>query len=97
MRRTQLYLDEQLWNALHTRARGQKTTISELVRQAIRERYLGPQDEKRRAMLAFIGSRKNASAAGAATESKDAVEYVRALRRGDRLERLHNASRLPRG
>ncbi len=37
MRRTQLYLDDQLWNALHARALSQKTTVSQLVREAIRE------------------------------------------------------------
>ena len=41
MRRTQLYLDDQLWGALHARAQNEKTTVSELVRQAVRERYLG--------------------------------------------------------
>ncbi len=81
MKRTQLYLDDQLWNALHTRARGQKTTISALVREAVRERYLGPEEAKRRAMLAFVGIRKDAP-------TTDAVEYIRNLRRGNRLERL---------
>lgn len=78
-----MYLDDQLWNALHTRARGQKTTISALVREAVRERYLGDKDEKRRAMLAFVGIRKDQRA------GETAVEFVRSLRRGDRLERLH--------
>jgi len=83
-----LYLDDQLWNALHTRARGQKTTISALVREAVRERYLGDKDEKRRAMLAFVGIRKDRQAGETKAGETDAVEYVRSLRRGDRLERL---------
>jgi hypothetical protein len=83
MRRTQLYLDDNLWNALHTRARSQKTTISELVREAVRERYLGKRDEQIKAMQEFVGIRKERSG------SVDAVEYVRGLRRGDRLDRLH--------
>ena len=41
MRRTQMYLEDDLWSALHARARAEKTTVSELVRNAIRERYLG--------------------------------------------------------
>lgn len=82
MRRTQLYLDDHLWNALHARARGRKTTISELVREAVRERYLGRQDEQRKAMQEFVGIRKGHS------EPLDAAQYVRGLRRGDRLERL---------
>jgi hypothetical protein len=35
MGRTQLYLDDNLWNVLHTRARTGKTTISELVLEAV--------------------------------------------------------------
>jgi metal-responsive CopG/Arc/MetJ family transcriptional regulator len=82
MRRTQLYLDDQLWNALHARARKQKTTISELVREAVRECYLNRRDEQMKAMREFVGIRKERS------EPLDAVEYVRNLRRGDRLDRL---------
>ena len=84
MRRTQLYLDDHLWNALHSRARSQKTTISELVRQAVRDRYLGRQDERKKAMEEFVGIRKEDS------KALDAVEYVRGLRRGSRLDRLLN-------
>jgi metal-responsive CopG/Arc/MetJ family transcriptional regulator len=82
MKRTQLYLDEDLWGTLHDRARSQKTTISELVRQAVRERYLGSQRQRMEAMQAFVGIRKPAS------QTPDAVELVRRLRRGDRLDRL---------
>ena len=85
VRRTQLYLDEGLWNALHTRAARQNTTISELVREAVRDRYLSPREEQQKAMQAFVGTRKDASSA------TDAVEYVRTLRRGSRLDRLHKA------
>src|SRR5437667_9856495 len=46
MRRTQLYLDDHLWNALHARARSRRTTVSELVREALRERYLARRDEQ---------------------------------------------------
>ena len=83
MRRTQLYLDDHLWNALHTLARSRKTTVSELVREAARERYLGKRDEQRKAMQGLVGIRQERS------EPQDAVEYVRSLRRGDRLERLN--------
>ena len=83
MRRTQLYLDDHLWNALHARARSRKTTVSELVREAVRERYLGKREEQKKAMQGFVGSAKKRS------EPVDAVEYVRSLRRGERLERLN--------
>ncbi len=82
MHRTQLYLDEHLWNALHARAKSGKTSISELVRVAVRDRYMGKRDEQAKAMQEFVGIRKSRS------EAVDAVEYIRSLRRGDRLERL---------
>jgi len=83
MRRTQLYLDDHLWNALHARARSHKTTVSELVRVAARERYLGGRDELRKAMQEFVGSQKRRS------DPVDSVRYIRDLRRGDRLDRLY--------
>jgi len=83
MRRTQLYLDDDLWKALHTRARSRKSTISELVREAVRERYLGKQDERMKAMQEFVGIRRNRS------EFADAVKYIRRLRADDRIDRLH--------
>jgi len=83
VKRTRLYLDEDLWNALHARSHTQKTTVSELVRKAVRERYLGKQDERMKAMQAFVGIRRGRS------EPADSVEYVRKLRRGGRLDRLH--------
>jgi len=82
MRRTQLYLDDHLWNALHARARNRKTTVSALVREAARERYLGRRDEQAKAMREFVGSRKRRA------DTLDSVEYVRSLRRGGRLNRL---------
>jgi hypothetical protein len=82
MRRTQLYLDNDLWNALHVRARSRKTTISELVREAVRERYFDKREERITAMKAFVGSRREGAGA------PEAVDVVRDLRRGNRLERL---------
>ena len=82
MRRTQLYLDDDLWGTLHERARSQGTTVSELVRQAVRERYLGNYAQRTKAMQAFVGIRKQGS------QTPGAVELVRSLRRGDRLDRL---------
>ena len=81
VRRTQLYLDDHLWGALHARARSEKTTISELVRQAVRERYLGSGQQRAAAMQGFVGIRKSRS------EARDASEEVRQLRRGSRIDR----------
>jgi len=82
VRRTQLYLDDPLWEALHALARSRKTTISELVRAAARERYLSRRDEQGQAMREFVGSRKRAA------DTPDSVQYIRNLRRSDRLGRL---------
>jgi hypothetical protein len=83
VRRTQLYLDDDLWNTLHARARSQRTTISDLVRRAVRDRYLGNLEERRKAMEALIGIWKDRTDLPDSTE-----EYVRRLRRDSRLERL---------
>ena len=82
MRRTQMYLDDDLWSALHSRARSQGTTVSHLVREAVRERYAGKLDQRRNAMQAFVGIRKDRA------DLPDAAEYVRSLRRGSRIGRL---------
>jgi hypothetical protein len=82
MRRTQLYFDDQLWGALHARARSEKTTISELVRQAARERYVGRQEARMAAMESFVGIRKSRA------KVPDSSEEVRELRRGSRLGQL---------
>lgn len=82
MRRTQLYLEDDLWQALHTRAKSEAVTVSQLVRDALRERYLGNLDRRRTAMLAFAGS------GAGRTELSDTDGYVRQLRGGKRLQRL---------
>lgn len=82
VRRTQLYLDDQLWNALRARAKSQCTTVSELVRQAARERYLSNRDQRMSSMQEFVGSRK------APYRESKATEEVRRLRRGGRIEQL---------
>jgi Ribbon-helix-helix protein, copG family len=85
MRRTQLYLDDDLWNTLHARARSAGTTMSELVREAIRERYLGKLDERKTAMQAAVGLWKERQDIGGS------AAYVRGLRRGKRLRRIAGA------
>ena len=82
MRRTQLYLDEDLWQALHDRARSEQTTISDLVRRAARDRYLADLDRRRQAMENFVGSRKDRP------EFRNPEAYIRALRRDSRMDRL---------
>ncbi len=69
MKRTALYLDDQLWNSLHFRASAQGASISELVREAVRERYFGNLEERKEAMQAFIGIRKERADAPDSTTS----------------------------
>jgi hypothetical protein len=54
MMRTQLYLDEDIWNALHIQSRQRRTPISELVRMAVRDRYGASQTNRRQAMKPII-------------------------------------------
>lgn len=82
VRRTQLYLDDQLWDILHARARNENTTVSELVRQAVRDRYVGNRDERLAAMQNFVGTRKTRAA------DPNSSEEVRQIRTGSRLDRL---------
>jgi Arc/MetJ family transcription regulator len=84
MRRTQLYLDDDLWTVLRLQARIEKTTISELVRRAVREHYSVDREKRKRAMEAVIGIWKDR------TDIGDSTEYVRKLRRDTRLERVWN-------
>jgi len=84
MRRTQLYLDDDLWKALHTHARREKTTISDLVRRAARERYLAGKEDRAKAMQAWVGIWKDR------TDLPETEEYVRSLRHDNRLERLRD-------
>ena len=82
MKRTQLYLDEQDWAILQLKARQSGLAVSELVRRAVRESYSISTAQRKQAMLALIGARKDRS------NLPPANAYVRNLRSGTRLERL---------
>jgi len=82
MRRTQLYLEDDLWTTLHAKALLEGATISELVRVAVRERYMGNLADRRDAMQGVIGLWKDRS------RLEDAESFVRNLRDDDRLKRL---------
>jgi len=82
MKRTQLYLNEDIWKALHIRSRQQGTTISELVRQAVRDKYGSSSAGRRQAMQALVGLWRNRK------DLPDSETYVRRLRKGKRLRRL---------
>jgi len=82
MKRTQLYLNEDIWKALHIRSRQRKTSISELVRQAVREKYGNSSVDRRQAMQAMVGLWKDRK------DLPDTEQYVRRLRKGKRLRRI---------
>jgi hypothetical protein len=82
MRRTQLYLEDDMWQALQVRARQSGSTMSELVRKAIRDTYLGSSIDRKAAMTGIVGLWRNRSDIG------DPQEYVRNLRKDTRLDRL---------
>jgi hypothetical protein len=82
MRRTQLYLDDDVWKTLQIHARQSHSTISELVRQAVREKYLNNASKRKEALLSVVGIWKNR------TDLPDTETYVRGLRKGERLKRI---------
>ena len=82
MRRTQLYLEDDVWTALHVRSRQSGLSLSELVRQAVRGRYMNPGARRQEAMRALVGLWKDRPEVG------DVEAYVRRLRQGRRLERF---------
>jgi hypothetical protein len=82
MRRSQLYLDDDIWKALHVQSRQRRTSVSELVRQAVRDRYGSSPANRRQAMMALVGIWKDRD------DLPDATTYIRRLRRGKRLKRI---------
>jgi hypothetical protein len=86
MRRTQLYLEDDMWQALQLRARQSGSSMSELVRKAIRDTYLGASAGRKAAMTGIVGLWKDRDDIG------DPQQFVRKLRRAGgkqtRLDRL---------
>jgi hypothetical protein len=82
MKRTQLYLEDDMWNVLHFQARQAGTSISELVRRAVRDRYGNSPENRRRAMQEWVGMWQDRK------DIPDSESYVRGLRKGTRLRRL---------
>jgi hypothetical protein len=82
MKRTQLYLNEDIWKVLHVRSRQQGTSISELVRQAVRDKYGNSPASRRQAMQALVGIWKDRK------DLPDSTTLVRRLRKGKRLRRI---------
>lgn len=81
MKRTQLYIEEETWKRLKAVARVTRTSVSELVRQAVKEKY-PDKESRRKALLGIVGLWKDR------TDLPDTETYVRSLRRGDRHKRI---------
>lgn len=82
MRRTQLYLDDDIWKTLHVQARQSRTSVSELVRRAVRAEYGNSPAHRRQAMQDWVGVWKDRK------DLRDSLTYVRQLRKGMRLRRF---------
>jgi len=82
VKRTQLYLDEDIWKALQIDSRQRRTSISDLVRQAIRDRYGSSPANRSKAMQALVGIWRDRN------DLPDTGKYVRQLRKGKRLSRI---------
>jgi predicted DNA-binding protein len=83
MKRTQLYLDEEMARTLATLGRQKGKTVSELVRESVEEKYMSRKDldkaQLARQLAAVWRSRK---------DLKDIDRMLRRLRKGARLKRL---------
>jgi hypothetical protein len=82
MRRTQLYLEDDVWKALHIQSRQRGTSISELVRQALGDKYGSSPARRREAMQALVGIWRDRK------DLPSSETYVRRLRKGKRLRRI---------
>lgn len=83
VKRTQLYLDQEMARTLAALSRQRGTTVSELVRESLRERYMSQKEVDKASLARPLGgiwkSRK---------DLKNIDRTIRKLRRGTRLKRL---------
>ena len=86
MRRTQIYLDEDLLTVLKMIAKQRRSTVSDLIRGTLRERYLDHKADRAQILLSAVG------AWGDRKELGDSTEFVRGLRKGTRATRLSRLS-----
>jgi hypothetical protein len=83
MKRTQLYLDEEMARTLAALSRQRGTTVSELVRESVQEKYMSRKDIDKVHLARQLG--------GIWRNRKDfkAIDrFIRRLRKGRRLKRL---------
>jgi predicted DNA-binding protein len=83
MKRTQLYLDEEMARTLATLSRQKGVTVSELVRESVQEKYMSRNDhDKVHLARQLSGIWKNRK------DLKEIDRSLRKLRKGRRLKRL---------
>ena len=82
MHRTQLYLEDDVWSALQIRSRESGDSMSELVRAALRDKYLDSSANRMRALNAIIGIWKDR------TDLPDTDDYIRSMRQDTRSIRF---------
>jgi hypothetical protein len=75
-------MEEDVWKMLHILARQSRSTVSELVRNAVREKYLGDADRRKQTLLSAVGLWKDRA------DLPDTQTYIRSLRKGERLKRI---------
>ncbi len=83
MKRTQLYLDEEMARTLAALSRQKAITISELVRESVQEKYMSRKEINRVSLAQQLS--------GVWRTRKDLKEIdrtIRRLRKGTRLKRL---------
>jgi hypothetical protein len=76
VKRTQIYVEEALWQVMTLQARRKKTSVSEIIREAVREKYWPAR--RKELLKAMVGLWRDRHDIG------DASAYVRKLRNRDR-------------
>lgn len=90
MRRTQIYLSTEQWEALHAMSFRTHQSMSDLIRAALDRKYLCAKPSS------FESAVREASGIWKDREDiRDTAAYVRELRKGTRLERLQRLKRKP--
>jgi hypothetical protein len=75
-------MDDELWGTLRIRSQQAGTSISDLVRRAVREKYSSGLADRQQSMRAFAGIWKDR------TDLSDPDAYLRGLRKGSRPKRV---------
>ena len=83
MKRTQLYLDDEMAKMLSALSRQKGRTVSDLVRESLQEKYMSGKELDKGSLARQIGG-----VWGKRKDIKDIYLTVRKLRKGKRMKRL---------